>query len=82
MAKSIRLLGQVITPETVREIVQKASVIQWGIHLLRWRYFDVHHEGGTYHRDALIPDGGWGSRTPTRAAATAQPAFSLVVVSR
>ena len=57
--KSITLLGLVITPKTVREVIQKASVIHWGTHLLRWRYFDVHHEGILYHRDALVPTALW-----------------------
>jgi hypothetical protein len=43
----------------VRAIVRSASAIQWGTHLLRWRYFDVTHEGVTYHRDTLIPTALW-----------------------
>ncbi len=58
-AKSVTLLGHVIRPETVREVIAKASAVNWGTHLLRWRYFDVNHEGVTYHRDALIPAGLW-----------------------
>ena len=57
--RSIALLGRVVTPETVREVIQTASTVQWGTHLLRWRYFDVHHEGVTYHRNALIPTALW-----------------------
>jgi hypothetical protein len=59
VAETITLLGYVITPETVHGVIQKASVIKWGTHLLRWRYFDVYHEGVTYHRDALIPADLW-----------------------
>ncbi len=58
-ARNLTLLGHIITPETVREINRKASNARWGTHLLRWRYFDVHHEGVTYHRHALIPTGLW-----------------------
>ena len=59
MTKTVSLLGHVITPETVREVIQKASAMKWGTHLVRWRYFDVSHEGVTYHRDALVPAGLW-----------------------
>jgi len=53
------VLGHRITPEIVREVRQKASVVRWGTHLVRWRYFDVTHEGTTYHRGSLIPTGLW-----------------------
>lgn len=43
----------------MREVIEKASAVRWGTHLLRWRYFDMNHEGITYHRDALIPSGLW-----------------------
>lgn len=59
MAKSVTLLERVITPETVLKIIRKASAIKWGNHLVRWRYFDVSHEGVMYHHDALIPAGLW-----------------------
>jgi len=42
-ARSLTLLGYIITPQLVLEISQKASNASWGAHLLRWRYFDVHH---------------------------------------
>lgn len=54
--KSFAILGHVITPGVVREIMAKASKANWGAHLLRWRYFDVAHEGITYHKDALVLD--------------------------
>jgi len=57
--KGFVILGHHITPEVVREVIQKASAVRWGTHLLRWRYFDVTHEGIIYHRDALIPTGLW-----------------------
>jgi hypothetical protein len=57
--RSLTLLGHIITPDLVREISQKASNASWGTHLLRWRYFEVQHEGVTYHRNALIPSGLW-----------------------
>jgi hypothetical protein len=57
--KVIVVLGHTITPETVREVIRRASAVQWGTHLLRWRYFDVTHEGITYHRNALIPTALW-----------------------
>lgn len=43
----------------VRDVIRKASAVNWGTHLLRWRYFDVEHEGVTYHRDALISTAMW-----------------------
>jgi len=55
----IVILGHVITPETVREVIRKAAAVHWGTHLLRWRYFDVTHEGVTYHRDTLVPTALW-----------------------
>jgi len=55
LQKSITIVNAVITPETVQEIIRKASAINWGTHLLRWRYFDVIHEGKPIHRGALIP---------------------------
>jgi len=57
--KSYHILGRTITPTTVREVIVKASAINWGTHLLRWRYFDVVHRGVTYHRGALIPTSLW-----------------------
>lgn len=57
--KAIVVLRHTITPETVREVIRKASAVHWGTHLLRWRYFDVTHEGMTYHRDALVPTALW-----------------------
>jgi len=57
--KSFNILGYRITPQVVREIIQKASVVRWGTHLLRWRYFDVIHEGVVYHQGALIPTDLW-----------------------
>jgi len=58
-AHRLTLLGRVITPELVRDICQKAAAARWGTHLLRWRYFEVHHGGVTYHRNALLPSGLW-----------------------
>ena len=57
--RSLTLLGYNVTPELVHEVCQKASKARWGTHLLRWRYFEVHHDGVTYHRNALIPSGLW-----------------------
>ena len=57
--KSITVVNTVITPETVRKIIEKASVVNWGTHLLRWRYFNVNHEGTTIQRGALIPTALW-----------------------
>ena len=57
--KFVTVLNNLITPETVRTIIDKASAIHWGTHLLRWRYFDVNHEGMTIHRGALIPTALW-----------------------
>ena len=57
--KSINVLGYIITPEVVCEVIQKAIGINWGTHLLRWRYFDVTHAGVTYHRNSMIPTALW-----------------------
>ena len=57
--KSFFIVGHRITPEVIREVLQKASVVRWGTHLLHWRYFDVTHEGIIYHKGALISTGRW-----------------------
>lgn len=57
--KGFIILGHHVTPEVVREVIQKASALRWGTHLLRWRYFDVTYEGTTYHQGALIPTDLW-----------------------
>ena len=57
--KSFFIVRHRITPEVIREVLQKASVVRWGTHLLRWRYFDVTHEGIIYHKGALISTGLW-----------------------
>ena len=59
MEKSINVLDYIITPEVVCEMIKKASDVNWGTHLLRWRYFDVTHAGVTYHRNSLIPTALW-----------------------
>lgn len=48
-----------ITQEVICEILQKAAAVRWGAHLLRWRYFDVTHEGIIYHKGVLIPTNLW-----------------------
>ena len=57
--KTVVVLGYSIIPKTVREAIGKAGVVQWGTHLLRWRYFEVTYEGVIYHRDTLIPTALW-----------------------
>lgn len=57
--QSIVVLGHTITPEVVRDVIRRASAIRWGTHLLRWRYFEVTHEGVIYHRDALVETALW-----------------------
>ena len=57
--KGFVILGHHITPEVVREVIQKASAVRWGTHLLRWRYFDVAYEGTTYHQGTLISADLW-----------------------
>lgn len=57
--RRLTVLGHTITPELVRAVREDAANARWGTHLLRWRYFEVSHEGVTYHRNALIPSGLW-----------------------
>lgn len=46
--KTLVVLGSPIIPKTVREAIGKASAVQWGTHVLRWRYFEVSYaEEGT-----------------------------------
>lgn len=54
-----RVLEYAITPETVREVIERASTVRWGTHLLRWRYFDITHEAIPYRHNALIPTATW-----------------------
>jgi len=56
---SFNILGYCITPEVVGEVIQRASAVRWGTHLIRWRYFDVTHEGVVYHQGVLIPTDLW-----------------------
>ncbi|PKO20454.1 MAG: hypothetical protein CVU38_20015 [Chloroflexi bacterium HGW-Chloroflexi-1] len=56
---AVELLGRLITPEIVRQVIRKASAVNWGAHLLRWRYFDVTHAGRVYHRGTLVPTALW-----------------------
>jgi len=55
----IEVLGHIITPAVVRSVIQQAAAVNWGTHLLRWRYFDVTHENVTYHTGTLIPTALW-----------------------
>ena len=57
--RTLVVVGQTITPETVQAVLRRASAVHWGTHLLRWRYFEVTHAGVTYHRDALLPTALW-----------------------
>ena len=57
--KSFFIVGHRITQKVIREVLQKAESVRWGTHLLRWRYFDVTHEGTIYHNGALIPTNIW-----------------------
>ncbi|MBK7202929.1 hypothetical protein [Candidatus Amarolinea dominans] len=56
---AVELLGRLITPEIVRQVIQKASAVNWGAHFLRWRYFDVTHAGRAYHRGTLVATALW-----------------------
>ena len=53
------IVGYRITREIVKEVLEKAAAVRWGTHLLRWRYFDVIHEGITYHKASLVPSNLW-----------------------
>ncbi len=59
MPQEIIVLGQLITPKTVREAVEKARAVNWGTHLKAWRYFEITHEGITYERGKMLPTALW-----------------------
>lgn len=56
---TIKILDQEITVERAREVIRKASKINWGTHLLRWRYDDVEHQSIKYKKGSLIPTAKW-----------------------
>jgi hypothetical protein len=59
MNKTVEVLGHIITPAVVRSIIRQAATVNWGTHLLRWRYFDVTHEDVAHHTGTLIPTALW-----------------------
>ena len=59
MEEIVEVLGHTITPAAVRSVIQQATEVNWGTHLLRWRYFDVMHEGVTYRTGDLVPTALW-----------------------
>ena len=56
---SIIILNQEITLERIREVIKKASKMNWGTHLVRWRYDDVEHQSIQYKKGSLIPTDKW-----------------------
>lgn len=56
---SFELLNRKITQDKVRKIIKKASKINWGTHLIRWRYDDVEYQGTYDKKDSLITTGIW-----------------------
>ena len=56
---SIKILNQEITFNKIREVIKKASKINWGTHLVRWRYDDVEHQSIKYTKGNLIPTDKW-----------------------
>lgn len=56
---SLKILSQKITVNKVREVIQKATKVNWGTHLIRWRYEDIEHEGISYKKGDLITTDLW-----------------------
>jgi len=56
---SIKILDQEITVERVQEVIKQASKMNWGTHLVRWRYDDLEHQGVKYKKGSLIPTDKW-----------------------
>jgi hypothetical protein len=52
---SIKILNQEITSDKILEVIGKASKVNWGTHLVRWRYDDVEHQSIQYKKGSLIP---------------------------
>jgi hypothetical protein len=57
--EGFEVVGYRINREIVKEVIEKASAVRWGTHLIRWRYMNVIHAGVTYHRGSLIPSNLW-----------------------
>ena len=56
---SIKILNQDITVDKIRDVIGKASKVNWGTHLVRWRYDDVEHQSIKYKKGSLIPTDKW-----------------------
>lgn len=56
---SIKILNQKITADKIREVLQNAIKVNWGTHLIRWRYEDIEHEGIPYKKGDLITTDLW-----------------------
>jgi hypothetical protein len=59
MELSFEILGETITPQRVRKMIAKASLVKWGKHPLKWRYSEITHEDAIYKKGALIPADLW-----------------------
>ena len=59
LKNSIKILNQVISVDKIREVIEKASKVNWGTHLVRWRYDDVEHQSIRYKKGSLIPTEKW-----------------------
>jgi len=53
-SNSIKILNQEITSDKILEVIGKASKVNWGTHLVRWRYDDLEHQGIKYKKGSLI----------------------------
>lgn len=56
---SIKILNQEITSDKILEVIGKTSKVNWGTHLVRWRYDDLEHQGINYKKGSLIPTDKW-----------------------
>jgi hypothetical protein len=56
---SIKILDQEITIKKIQAVIRKASTMNWGTHLIRWRYDDLEYQSIQYRKGSLIPTDKW-----------------------
>lgn len=56
---SVKILDQEITSDKIRHVIARAAQVNWGTHLVRWRYDDVEYQSIKYKKGSLIPTDKW-----------------------
>ena len=55
----IHLLGKTFYPEDVKQVIHKASAVQWSSHQKKWIFRDVEWGGHVYSKGVSIPTELW-----------------------